>query len=345
MTPSDEVLCQWYEARDIFLGINYYRRDHRKGLSLAQRVADKVPEAAWLCSLFRDGECDINIILTLLHEQHERGTLDATCYLGILHPFEHARKHYENQAWDQGHPLTCGFGWITGTRIEGEHMCVNLAARGCSEPSVLYAAAVAKRYEVEYLKRAVNLGLVDAFCLYARITYVRPDPDGFETRDPLYYYWEGRAAQRGRNALSFMEEASEWLLKFLRGETSSAHLVQIEAMFEGYLSPKGQRLMRSTSRFSPQATGHYITVLCRAWREDARRAVNMWLLIGRRTRGMNRDMRRTIGRRIWDEWLRDVEYMVRTPDDCPIIITRDGEHTAPPCIMTRSSAMCQQLIG
>jgi hypothetical protein len=350
MTPSDEVLCQWYEARDTFLGINYYRRNYQQGLLLARRVEDQVPEAKWLCNLFRDFDPELPelALVDRLCKEHGRGVLDATCYLGIIHPDPRCRGQYFQQAWNQRHPLAFGRGWSGGWR-GGERICLGLASRGCEEPCVLYAAGIeagkGTARQLNYIKRAAELGFVDAFSFYARAACVQRDHNGFEKRDPLYFYWEGRAAQRGRNVLGFMEEASECLLQFLRGEISSAYIVQIEAMFEGHLTPEAHRLLRSTSRDSPQATGHYITVLCRSWRENARRAVNMWLLIGRRTRGMNRDMRRAIGRRIWDDWLRDVEYTVRTPDDCPIIITRDGDHTAPPCIMTRSSAMCQQLVG
>jgi hypothetical protein len=56
----------------------------------------------------------------------------------------------------------------------------------------------------------------------------------------------------------------------------------------------------------------YIQALCKNWRADARRAVNAWLAVGRRLRVV-KDIRGVIGKRIWNEWLRDVEYVpVRT---------------------------------
>jgi hypothetical protein len=46
-----EVLCKWYEARNTFLGLDLREMDPETGRQLALAVVDKIPEAAWLCSV------------------------------------------------------------------------------------------------------------------------------------------------------------------------------------------------------------------------------------------------------------------------------------------------------
>jgi hypothetical protein len=310
MNPSDEVLVKWYEARDAFLGINPnlgYKDElerRQRGLQLAEKLKDEIPEAKWLCELFPEGTAEklerVRVCNRLSDESRRNSTALAylECFTGPEMSLEEAT-----------HPLHLGEILLSATfssvvTKEEFDVAAQLAAQ--REPRGFYVLWRNDNCKMDYLKKAAELGLVIALHSYGR--------NAFTDVQPEQYLWMGRCAQRSIDHVgSYLDRVDTCLAGFLRKARLSSCVVQIDALYgEGRLS------FWEVSRYSTHnGAMHrhvmlYIQALCKNWRADARRAVNAWLAVGRRLRVV-KDIRGVIGKRIWNEWLRDVEYVpVRT---------------------------------
>jgi hypothetical protein len=141
-------------------------------------------------------------------------------------------------------------------------------------------------------KRAAELGNIEACFGYAG--HLQDD-------DPQKYYYGGLAAQCGLRVSVFLF----WAHKCLENSYIPC-LVQIDRMIgEGWLAlHRLQYIGEMSSDANETAYNEVLAIqaLCRAWRSEARDAVNTWLVLARRLR-VCKDMRRVIGLRIWNEWV------------------------------------------
>jgi hypothetical protein len=295
MTPSDEELVKWYDARDTFLGINYVERNLCRGLELAHALSaetkNAIPEAAWLCSLFPNTNVTPRDVCAAYAKNK---TVTAAVYAVLL-------LHKPPDQWMSRlfeHPLFAAIKMPTARRLGPETLGRLAETR---EPRGFYERWTRGRDAAD-LKRAAELGLVEAWWDYGMWRFHLDDPEG--------YAWRGRAAQRGFKTQDFLYDVARYLSRFLISNAlgSSACIVQMDALYgKGALSVE-----RLPGRAADRDVMRHIRDLCKNWRADARCAVDTWLAIGRRLHVV-RDIRRVIGKRIWNEWMRDVEYAPIVP--------------------------------
>jgi hypothetical protein len=320
MLPSDEVLVKWYHARDVFTGMNYTKQDMAVGLALAREVKDAVPEAAWLCSVFPGEE---NVFLGKHPSRQQEIANSAFKPLaaanGTTTEYFYAYNREDNLVpWDEqahfsGHPVQVGNVLVdqaeqfsgTGRRLvltEDEITRYRLLAAGLAvqrEPRGLYALGIFNG-DLQLIKQAAEFGFAIAQSAYGM--------NGFAMDDPQRYLWMGTAAQKGCKKYIYLENVSQAFSGFLRGNISSACIAQIDAMYG-----VGELEVHRVASMGGSNNGRFnillsIQKLCAAWRSNARDAVNAWLLVGRRLK-IVKDIRGVIGKRIWSEWLHDVEYI------------------------------------
>jgi hypothetical protein len=327
MLPSDEVLVKWYTARDTFLGVNYTQMDTVKGLHLAREVKDHVAEAKWLCDLFPATAEDITheeIATRLWGEAANERDATAMMYATRVVQRLAVRHAHSQGAADDAHPLVDGEELIyrmSSSVIPVRHWrrkAKELVAQ--REPRGFYLLG---KYDVdnEKLKVAAELGFVEAWHYYGHRE--------FNVHDPQHWHWTGKAAHRGHSRVQYLDDVSDCLDAFLEGKVPSACIIQINAMIGGMLTPEVAE-MWSDVRHPYRDVLLYIKAMCKSWSADARRAVDAWLVVGKRLRVV-RDVRKMIGKRIWDEWLRDVEYVPVDTDACNIIVPSDGVHIPAEC--------------
>jgi hypothetical protein len=302
MELSREVLLAWYEARDTFLGYNYRDRSYARGLMLARKLVNEVPEAAWLCSLFPEGEEDISDHLVFRRLMSCEGVPAASSYLYFLTRDRGVVGFDRDSA--KKHPLylayTCGT-WDTPTLVA----CADMIN---PEPIALARLVntteddwhVRNPISLKLCRRAVDLGHVPAWVAFAH-TFDK-------VNDPLYWLWSGKAAQRGHMQFVFVREACEYLDEFVqvcRG--TSRCIVQIDAMLEHELSLECIKTSNNETLVTFYNQMMQLADMCRHWRSNARDAVSAWLVVGRRNRVV-KDIRRLVGKLIWDTWFQTVRY-------------------------------------
>jgi hypothetical protein len=323
MTPSDEELVKWYDARDAFLGINGVPRNFRRGIELARALPPgEIPEATWLCNVFPVAASKLTLRMVVNTLAKMRTAL-ASVYLELLREEEEEREDdvadYTDLARSEWHPLFVAVEvmreWMFA-REEERSTYVRLAEN--REPRGFFCL-----WELDgrgpfdpNLKRAVDLGLVNAWDAYGR--------EAFLPAEPQRYYWTGRAAQRGFGMGKFANEVSQCLASFLGGLGTSACILQIRKMLDsGLLDIRNEDAvcsqLHNSHMMNPEKSVRamlYIRDLCEGWRKDAHNAVNAWTGVGRRKRVV-KDIRIMIGKRIVKEWMRDVEYHPLVNDKNP----------------------------
>jgi hypothetical protein len=303
MSVSEEVLVKWYEARDTFLGLNCRRSNATRGLQLADEVANTIPEAAWLGNLFpsRRALSDHDVARVLM-QRAETDPL-AACYavLGMYHTSETGAR-LRAAALLSRHPLYLGE-YVKRRYLGVDAPITDLIALSTeldaqNEPRGTYVLALhAVHFHCDKAKgsalfeRAAKLGFVEAYVHHGRRKGVTASE---------YWLWTGRAAQYGRDRSHYLDRVVVALRMFHENQLPSACLVQIWRNYTHEISLDTLRGLDAT-------IADEIDALCRGWLAKARMAVDTWILAARRLR-ICKDMRRLIGQRVWNEWLRDVEY-------------------------------------
>jgi hypothetical protein len=312
MLPRDEVLVGWYKARDAFLGNNCTHRDYRKGLELAAAFKNQIPEAAWLCDLASGWDHDITprTVYEALCVASDDRVFGATAnaYLDCL---GYGRKR--NRPGEH-HPLSREY-------LHPDHSEDNLArlveyvtkwadCEAMLKLGDLYMDGSIVAKDVEAAKklygRAANLGYVKA---WSRCGYWCCNGDTC-----LQLYWLGKAAQRGRGLMTYLDAINRYVGQFFAGKLGTSEcILQIGAM---YRREDGSSIFGGNTAYSERegddahddtTTRKSVKRFCRRVHRDARNAVNTWLVIGRRNRVV-KDIRRVIGKLVWDTWVRDVSY-------------------------------------
>jgi hypothetical protein len=326
MNPSDEELVKWYDARDAFLGRNYTLQSYTRGLELAHALSAEtkaaIPEATWLCNLFPDADVMAGEVFYVLAKEFETSSMSATAAAYLAYLSRNPLPEWTRVAKSARHPLhVASFAFGRDDTREFEKLA------SLREP---YGFWVLWQTDgnMDNLQRAAELGLVDAWLEMGKVI----------VKGPQKFHWLGKAAQRGLRVDEFVTAAYIELVWFLGGNSeTTACIAQIGEMIgHGGLEFEDGSMTRRLDNYThtPDMYVHvmyYVRDLCKQWKKDARDALNAWSCVGLRRRVV-KDIRLMIGKRIIEEWTRDVEYCPFRPDGVP-------RGPIAKCFMVRSSSI------
>ena len=176
---------EWYQIRNIFLGLNHQTRNFRRALLLARTSTH--PMSTWLAGLFigKSPKTKWEVLFEL--ERHANDA-EAHTFIGILHD------NYESilegatrgSILAQSYLLTVNnFQWLD-----------NVRANHNDDPVVLYNVANMTASNV-LLRRSAELGYIDAMIDYSRRAY-----DLFDVRKLHWYTDQVFQVSSGRKAIN-----------------------------------------------------------------------------------------------------------------------------------------------
>jgi hypothetical protein len=175
----------WYQIRNLFLGLNYKSRNFRAALSLAKKSTH--PNAVWLCELYPDKTPkSVWEIVSVLERDH---SALSTTFVGIL---------YDNyECIYEGARGGCILAQSLLLRIDDQWEESVLANHG-NDPIILYHLAQHLQL-FTLLRRSAELGHIDAMIEYAKVGYSQFDPRKLE-----WYTSEVLSVRNGRKAINQM---------------------------------------------------------------------------------------------------------------------------------------------
>jgi hypothetical protein len=335
MTPSDEVLVKWYEARDAFLGTNYTPQDCDKGVRLARTVAMHVPEAKWLCEMFPDHDEVVTRELATQRLRQATNTVVTNAY----------REHFyaglvPNRSARCNHPVSTAYwSWEAAGNGEEDFEAVlehqsrlgpvlRKHADIDREPRAMVVLSQfddghSRRDTKKLLLRACNLGYVKVRARKRPVSLLTEKKawlkygEMHHSDNPKRYRWMGKAAARGHRLVDFLEEVTQYAKHFSKGQSGTSECIveiaracQDKAMFsQSAFSTRDFEYAHNDISWSHRCAQFSAHIM-----HDARAAVGAWTIIARRLRVV-KDMRRVIGERILNEWVRDVPYTLARDHD------------------------------
>jgi hypothetical protein len=292
--PSPEDLQQllaWYKIRDTFFGENGLGQDIKKAFELAS-VCEH-PNAVWLANLF--GGRDINKKEEARQVFLENGNEPrALCFAGVVvSDFDEIRRAADlgdafAQAW---------MSWRTG-REECFQWAGKSAAQGERDGfhylGYCFRDGVGCQKDAERAKE--NFLLAAQLCdVYSMLCVGKL----FDNTDPQRFVWLGRAAASG-DSLSFLEEMSDQIRKIDSGTGNAKVVFAIGRALKGHMNNEKKTIFGSCYKFytyvgpADQALRFY-----EFQEQSYRKAVDSWTIVGLRN-GVVKDMRKMIGKMIWD---------------------------------------------
>jgi TPR repeat protein len=285
----------WYEARDTFLGLNLRRKDLREGLRLAR--ACRHEDAVWLCSLFdREEPRDAEAAKAVFAAQGEERR--ALCFAGLVGEGDRGLVRRAAEAgyalaqalasgWDDREEAAV---WAQRSASQREPLGVLKLANWCWQGS----ASCPKDHDKAkaLFREAAELGAVSGMYNHAK--------RGLSEADPERYVWLGRAAARGHQAAAMeVTLAAEKQLGVFRVLQSGRVVLAIgEALWER-VNAGAKTVFELACDEQYLECAAKVLHLSTSWRRLAEEAIRCWLLIGRRQRGTNRDVRMLIAKLLW----------------------------------------------
>jgi TPR repeat protein len=290
------VTRAWHAARDTFLGLNYRCQDVREGLRLARACQHE--DAVWLCSLFdREEPRDADAAKAAFVAQGDDRR--ALCFLGLLE--ERGTRGLVRRAAEGGYALAQALvaggddrgeaaAWAQRAASQREPLGVLKLAQCCWQGS---AACPRDQDKARALFReAAELGAVSGMYNHAK--------RGLNEADPERYVWLGRAAALGHHAAAMeVTLAAEKQLGVFRALRSGRTVLAIGEALRERVDTGAKTVFELACDEQSLECAEKVLHLSSSWRRLAEEAIRCWLLIGRRQRGTNRDVRMLIAKLLW----------------------------------------------
>ncbi len=277
-------------ARNTFLGRNFRPLNMREGLALARETAGEHPEAAWLVSLFPSGPPDTlgqarDVFLSV--SSHPWGLTYAAC-LGAS-----GGTQLLARAAHLGFPFATGeysarlFGrdrmeWAERGASLGDAAAMCILAQCLAEGS---GGEKNLRLAKTWWRKSAQLGDVSALAAVAKCD--------FSATEPKRYYYLCAAARGGHYSAPF---DIVWAAE--RFSSDSRILFEIGSGTCGNVNPELRTVF--SRRFSTVSGVQKAEFIYRQGCELARECICTWLMIARQMH-INRDMRKMIGKIIWQQ--------------------------------------------
>ncbi len=285
-------LLAWYKIRDTLFGENGVKHDIKKALELASFC--KHPDAVWVTKLFGGSDVASREEARQIFAGCEYDPR-ALCFAGVLiGDFGEVRRAAEfgdafAQAWMAGKSGGCEerFRWAEKSAAQGERDGFYYLGDCYQDGSGC----------VNSVERAKENFLVASEFGHARAMVCAAmlfDKDG-----PQRFFWLGRAAATGLS-FYFLKEMSDQIHNFSSGIGRAKVVFAIGRTLKGQIDNEKRTIFGKGYRFDAyigpanQALHFYEFQL-----QSYRTAVDCWTIIGLRN-GIVRDIRKMIGKMIWD---------------------------------------------
>jgi hypothetical protein len=306
---TKEVLREWYIARHTFLGLDGRTRDPVLGRRRALAVADKVPEARWLCDtvseadsrkgvefiqgIFRGfpvGDPRVMFYMASYVNEGNRYILMASC-ARIGYPLAHAIRMLE------------GYGLDGNLYAEPENAVVFRSLLDSDDPFVVTAAVSVLEYrqvsvarQVHLLEHAVSLGVSLAIKERARLCVARAGPQNLT---PECFEWIAKCMVA---RVSF--SPPEIFRAILQFKTERCHFGLIYPLARAHARQGAHSDYESKDTYDSKDTGKFWCMDLKKWfhqcHNRARAQVFLWQRIARNY-NVVKDIRALISRVIWDD--------------------------------------------
>ncbi len=284
----------WYAARDTFLGLNMREKDLKEGLRLARDCGHD--DARWLTLLFdREPPADAEAAKAVFVAQG--GDKRALCFAAMVATVD---RDLVRQAAEAGYALAQAL--VAGWDDRGEAVAWAQRAANQREPLGMLklasfywlgrACAEDQAKAVALFREAAELEQVSAMYNYAK--------RGLGEADPERYAWLGRAAARGHDAaameLTLAAEKQVGLMRVLR---SGRVVLAIGEALREHVDVGARTVFELACDEPYLECAEKVLELSATWTRQAQEAIRCWLMIGRRQRGTNRDVRMVIAKLLW----------------------------------------------
>lgn len=266
---NEEELCEFFDARDQFLGTATLSLDIKGGFSRLSK--SKHPEAVYVTSLFPTPPKNVFDVLDRLKEcgDHPIALYHLGCLTGEREMFVRAAM--------LGHPgAMYRFGRTCQYRSDERRSWLEKAAMADERGSLLYYASYIEnsREKNRMILRGAQLGDPEAMMACA---------DMYDESDARRYDWIKRALMRG--------VYPDWVRLLRNADAPSV---------TSYLIGKTFGSLMSVIATSPYIQDRLLncTHVFYNWNRDARESVMCWMGVAKRL-GLYRDVARLIGERTW----------------------------------------------
>jgi hypothetical protein len=284
----------WYAARDTFLGLNMRPKDLSKGLQLARECRHE--DARWLTSLFdREAPTDAEAAKAVFLAQS--GDRRAVCFAGMVGKVD---RDLVRQAAEAGYPLAQAL--VAGWEDRGE--AVAWAQRAASQGEPLGIVKLATFYWLGTVCEEDRLKARRLFREAAEMQHVSAMYNhakrGLGEADPERYVWLGRAAALGHHAAAMeLTLAAEKQLGLWRTLQSGRVVLAIGEALRERINVVAKTVFELECDEQYLECADQVVKLSVGWTSLAQEAIRCWLMIGRRQRGTNRDVRMLVAKLLW----------------------------------------------
>jgi TPR repeat protein len=284
----------WYAARDTFLGLNMKQQDLDRGLKLARECQHD--DAEWLYRLF-DRSTPVDAAAAKVVFLTQSNDMRATCFAGTVASFDEVLVRQSAEAgYALAQALLAGRGdraeglvWAQSAASQRDPMGLTRLAQFCWVGSVCEK----DQHKAKALYReAAEMGQVSAMYNHAK--------RGLAEMDPERYVWLGRAAALGHHAAGMeLTLAAEKQLGLFPVLQSGRLMFAIGEALQLHVSTTTETIFGLKCDQLYLESAQKVAKLHAEWVEDARIAIQCWLMIGKRQRGANKDIRMMVAKLLW----------------------------------------------
>jgi hypothetical protein len=264
-------------------------------------------DAKWLCSVFDRGapvDASAAKAVFLTHTNDSR----ALCFAGLVLALEEG---LVRQAAEGGYGLAQALLAGRGDRREG--LAWARLAAGQRDPlgmvrlaQFCWTGSVCNKDQDKakiLYREAAEMGQVSAMYNHAK--------RGLAEMDPERYIWLGRAAARGHHAAAMeLTLAAEKQLGLLRMVRRGRLMFAIGEALHTHVNVAEETVFGLKCDEQYLGIAEKVVRLFMEWVGEARKAIRCWIMIGRRQRGANKDVRMLVAKLLWHDravWSERVE--------------------------------------